>query len=78
ILVATGLHRASTEAEKLEMLGPEIVAGYRVEDHDGTRLDQHTLVGTTPRGVPAWIDSRYLDAELKIATGLIEPHMMAG
>ena len=78
ILVATGLHRPSTEAEKLEMLGPEIVAGYRVEDHFGTRLDEHTFVGTTSRGIPGWIDSRYVKAGLKIATGLIEPHLMAG
>jgi nickel-dependent lactate racemase len=28
--------------------------------------------------VPVWIDRRYLEAELKIATGLIEPHLMAG
>ena len=53
ILVATGLHRPSTEAEKLEMLGPEIVAGYRVEDHFGTRLEEHTFVGTTRAGFPA-------------------------
>lgn len=78
ILVATGLHRASTEAEKREMLGPEIAASYRVEDHDGTCLEAHTHLGTTPRGVPAWIDTRYVSADLKIATGLIEPHLMAG
>ena len=59
ILVATGLHRPSTDAEKLEMLGEEIVAGYRVEDHFGTRLQEHTLVGTTSRGIPGWIDSRW-------------------
>ncbi len=78
ILIATGLHRPSTQAEKIEMLGEEIAATYRVEDHYGTRLDEHTLIGTTPRGIPAWIDSRYLAAELKIATGLVEPHLMAG
>jgi nickel-dependent lactate racemase len=78
ILVATGLHRPSTAAERVEMLGPEIAASYRVEDHHGTHLDEHTLLGTTPRGVPAWIDTRYVAADLKIATGLIEPHLMAG
>ena len=78
ILVATGLHRPSTAAEKLEMLGSDIVAGYRVEDHFGTRLDEHTYVGTTSRGIPGWIDTRYVKADLKIATGLIEPHLMAG
>jgi nickel-dependent lactate racemase len=49
-----------------------------VEDHHGTRLEEHTYLGTTPRGVPAWIDTRYVSADLKIATGLIEPHLMAG
>jgi nickel-dependent lactate racemase len=78
ILVATGLHRPSTPVEKEEMLGAEIVAGYPVEDHYGTRLEEHTLVGTTSRGIPGWIDTRYVQADLKIATGLIEPHLMAG
>jgi nickel-dependent lactate racemase len=78
ILIATGLHRPSTEAERVEMLGPEIARDYRVEDHHGTRLEEHTYLGTTPRGVPAWIDTRYVTADLKIATGLIEPHLMAG
>lgn len=78
ILVATGLHRPSTEAERIEMLSAEIASNYRVEDHYGTRLEEHTHLGTTPRGVPAWIDTRYVKADLKIATGLIEPHLMAG
>ncbi len=78
ILVATGLHRPSTPAEKEEMLGAEIASSYRVEDHYGTRLEEHTLVGTTDRGIPGWIDTRYVQAGLKITTGLIEPHLMAG
>jgi nickel-dependent lactate racemase len=78
ILVATGLHRATTREELIEMVGPEIVAGYRIENHDGKQLDQHTPLGDSPRGVPIWIDSRYVRADLKITTGLIEPHLMAG
>jgi nickel-dependent lactate racemase len=78
LLIATGLHRPSTPAEKIEMLGADIASTYRVEDHHGTRLDEHTFLGTTPRGVPAWVDTRYVRADLKIATGLIEPHLMAG
>jgi nickel-dependent lactate racemase len=60
------------------MLGPAIVERYRVADHDGHDLAAHSCLGTTPRGVPAWIDSRYLAAKLKITVGLIEPHFMAG
>ncbi|MCS6851749.1 MAG: nickel-dependent lactate racemase, partial [Gemmataceae bacterium] len=61
-----------------EMLGPEIVAQYRVENHHGKILEEHDFLGTTPNGVPAWIDRRYVRADLKITTGLIEPHLMAG
>ena len=42
------------------------------------RRDEHDYLGTTPNGVPAWIDTRYVQADLKITTGLIEPHLMAG
>ena len=78
ILVATGLHRPSTEAERVEMLSAEIAGSYRVEDHHGTILEEHTYLGTAENDVPAWIDSRYVNADLKITTGLIEPHLMAG
>lgn len=78
ILIATGLHRPNEGAELVELVGPEIAGNYRVENHFGKRLSEHTYLGTTENGVPAWIDSRYLAADLKITTGLIEPHLMAG
>lgn len=78
LLIGTGLHRPSTHDERIEIFGPEIVQAYRIEDHMGQDLESHTSLGDSPRGVPAWIDSRYVDADLKITTGLIEPHLMAG
>lgn len=78
ILVATGLHRPNDGPELVEMVGEFIAANYRVENHHGTVLDEHDYLGESPRGVPIWIDRRYVNADLKIATGLIEPHLMAG
>jgi len=78
ILVATGLHRPSTPDERIEMVGPHIAQQYRIVDHMGQDRDNHTYLGESPRGVPMWIDSRYVDADLKITSGLIEPHLMAG
>jgi nickel-dependent lactate racemase len=78
ILVATGLHRPNEGAELEEMVGAEIMRNYRIENHFGKGLEEHTFLGDSPRGVPMWIDKRYLEAELKISTGLIEPHLMAG
>jgi nickel-dependent lactate racemase len=78
ILVATGLHRPNEGAELVELVGEEVARTYRCENHFGKDRDSHEYLGTTPAGVPAWIDRRYLRAELKITTGLIEPHLMAG
>jgi nickel-dependent lactate racemase len=78
ILVATGLHRPNLGEELVELVGQEIVDKYRIENHHGTVLSEHTYLGESPRGVPIWIDTRYVEADLKITTGLIEPHLMAG
>jgi lactate racemase len=78
ILVATGLHRPNEGVELAEMLGPDLVANYRIENHHGKNLDEHEFLGVTPSGASAYIDRRYVKADLKITTGLIEPHMWAG
>ncbi len=78
LLVATGLHRPNLGDELVEMVGERIASEYRIENHYGERLEEHTYLGDSPRGVPIWIDSRYIEADLKITTGLIEPHLMAG
>ena len=78
ILVATGLHRPNLGDELVEMVGREIFDNYRIENHYGQELSQHTYLGQSPRGVPIWIDTRFVQADLKITTGLIEPHLMAG
>lgn len=78
ILIATGLHRRNEGAELEEMVGPDIARDYRIENHHGKVLDEHDFLGVTPNGVPAYIDKRYVRADLKITTGLIEPHLMAG
>jgi nickel-dependent lactate racemase len=78
LLIATGLHRPNEGPELQEMLGPHIVANYRVENHRGKILEEHDYLGETPNGVPVYLDHRYVRADLKITTGLIEPHLMAG
>src|SRR5262245_41932433 len=78
ILVATGLHRPNVGAELEELVGPEVAASYRCENHHGKAREEHDYLGTTPNGVPVWLDSRYVRADLKVTTGLIEPHLMAG
>jgi nickel-dependent lactate racemase len=78
ILIATGLHRPNEGTELEEMVGPEVVARYRIENHHGKVREEHDYLGETANGVPVWLDRRYVRADLKITTGLIEPHLMAG
>jgi nickel-dependent lactate racemase len=78
ILVATGMHRPNVGDELVEMVGSWVAKNYRIENHYGQQQGQHTYLGETARGVPVWIDTRYVAADLKITTGLIEPHFMAG
>lgn len=78
ILVATGLHRANTTAELAAMTSPDIVARCRIRNHAAREKDQHVHLGRTARGTELWIDRGYVAADLKVVTGLIEPHLMAG
>ena len=79
VLVATGLHRPNEGQELAELVGdPWVLEQVRVENHFATRDEDHVLVGRTPRGTVVRLDRRLAEAELKIATGLVEPHFMAG
>jgi nickel-dependent lactate racemase len=78
ILVATGLHRPNTPAELAEMTSAELVAQYRFRNHIARNGDEHVHLGRTQRGTEIWLDRGFLHSDLKIVTGLIEPHLMAG
>lgn len=78
ILIATGLHRPATPAEIDEIVGPEIAARYRVENHYARELSQHRHLGSTSTGTPVYIDERFVAADLHITLGFIEPHLMLG
>lgn len=78
ILIATGIHRPNN-AEELEiMVGRDLMEKYRIVNHLSQQPETHTYLGTTQNGTPVHIDKTYLEADLKIITGLIEPHLMAG
>ena len=80
ILVATGLHRPNEGAELEELVGDRwVMAHVRVENHYARNDADHVDLGITQgRAVPIKIDRRFVEADLRIATGLVEPHFMAG
>ena len=79
ILVATGTHRPLADAELRRMLPDRVFhAPIGVFNHVCTDNASLRCLGRTPRGTEASVNARYLDADLKILTGLVEPHFMAG
>ena len=80
VLVATGLHRPNEGAELDELVGDLWVRAHvRVENHFARNDADHVDLGVTAtRGTPVLLDRRFVEAELRIATGLVEPHFMAG
>ncbi len=80
VLVATGLHRPNLDAELAEVVGdPWVLATVRVENHYARDAEAHVDLGfTSRRSTPVKLDRRFVEADLRIATGLVEPHFMAG
>ncbi len=78
ILVGTGLHRPNEGDELIALVGEQIARDYCIVNHRARAKETLTYLGATTGGAPIWIDSIYVEADLKIATSLIEPHLMAG
>ena len=78
LLNQLGTHRPNTRDELETMLTPEVVANYRVLNHEPENPEALVQVGTTADGTPALINRHIVDADLRIITGFIEPHFFAG
>ncbi len=78
ILVATGLHRASTRDELLEKFGEEVYRDEEILVHDASDQAQMAFKGSLPSGGALWVNRLVDWADLVIAEGFIEPHFFAG
>src|SRR4051794_26332607 len=78
VLIATGLHRAATQVEVDQIVGPEVARSYRIISNDARASGQHRHLGTSSRGTPIHIHNDFVSADLRITLGFIEPHLMAG
>jgi nickel-dependent lactate racemase len=76
LLCATGTHRQATAEEMEELLGPAVVQRYRIIDHDATSA-AHVRVGEVD-GAPVLLQREYVEADLRVITGFVEPHFFAG
>ena len=75
LLIGTGMHRASTAAERETLLGGEILERVEVIDHVADDASTLVKVSDDP---PVSVNRRFAEADFRIVTGYIEPHFMAG
>ncbi|MFH1010238.1 MAG: nickel-dependent lactate racemase [bacterium] len=78
LLFACGLHRPMKEEEVVENVGREIADAYRIVNHNAADEGSLAYLGILDGQIPLWISRHFLQADLRILTGLIEPHLMAG
>jgi len=79
IIIATGLHRPASQDEINEIIGSSwVLKNIKIENHFARDDSMHKNIGTTKQGNIVKLDKRFVDADIKIATGLVEPHFMAG
>ena len=78
LLNQLGTHRPNTREELETMLTPEVVANYRVLNHEPENPKALVQVGTTADGTPALLNRHIVEAALRIITGFIAPHFFAG
>jgi nickel-dependent lactate racemase len=75
VLFATGMHRPVREEEAARLLGDDLARAVRWTSHD---CEKARTIGRAPRGTPIALNEVLLAADLRVAIGLVEPHLLAG
>lgn len=78
LLCATGLHRPSTREEKVAKLGVDVASRFRVIDNEPQNPAALADLGAASDGARIVIHRAAVEADLLIATGVVEPHQYAG
>ena len=78
LLCGIGMHRPSTMEEKNTKLSVDVARRYKVIDNEPQNPAVLVDMGITPGGTPVFLHRAAVDADLLIATGIVEPHQYAG
>jgi nickel-dependent lactate racemase len=78
LIIATGTHAPMPPEEFARVIPAEVLARYPVISHDCDDNASLVQLGTTSRGTPVWSNRRYVEADLRLVVGNMEPHMFMG
>lgn len=77
IIFAGGNHRPTNDEEAKKILG-EYYDRFNIRVNEADNYDVLKYVGTTSTGIKVEANKYYVDADLKISIGTVEPHHSAG
>ncbi|TXT61472.1 MAG: hypothetical protein BAJALOKI2v1_30093 [Promethearchaeota archaeon] len=78
VLIATGLHRASSEDELKRIVGEKLQKTIEIVDHVANDKGSLKYLGKTEEKVPIYINKHFIESDLRILTGYVEPHFFFG
>ena len=78
ILIATGLHRPTTEEEQRRMFGDEIVDHEKIAINNAFDPEQFVELCTLPSGAVFQVNKLAAQCDLLMTEGFVEPHFFAG
>ena len=78
ILIATGLHRPTTEEEQRRMFGDEIVDHEKIAINNAFAPEQFVELCTLPSGAVFQVNRLAAECDLLVTEGFVEPHFFAG
>ena len=78
ILIATGLHRPTTEEEQRRMFGDEIVDHEKIAINNAFDPEQFVELCTLPSGAMFQVNRLAAECDLLVTEGFVEPHFFAG
>jgi nickel-dependent lactate racemase len=78
VITGTGAHRPNTPEELLAMFGERVMRECRVINHNAFDASTQQEIGVTPRGSQVRFCKDYVQADVRVTLGFIEPHFFAG
>lgn len=75
---ALGTHRPNSDEELRGMLGDDLVDRYLIVQNNAFDPSTQVTLGTTSHGHEIWLNRRFIECDVKVLTGFIEPHFFAG
>ena len=75
---ALGTHRSNSHTELCDMLGENVVDRYCIVQNNAFDSSTQVCLGTTTRGHEIWLNRQFVECDVRILIGSIEPHFFAG